>query len=171
MVKRIAPQTPAEHLWKIAEDLDVEIPRDRGYGHGKLVEELWEHTVGDKLWAPTFVRDFPVETIPLTREHRSIEGVTEKWDLYVPTVEQPFQLVQVRIFSFPSYDLRSRLGHARETVTAPGEPVRRRHRACLAGGFQVSHKVDPRAAAQSLAQLTPRSAVDSAAGRNSRMSP
>ena len=26
---------------------DVEIPRDRGYGHGKLVEELWEHTVGD----------------------------------------------------------------------------------------------------------------------------
>ena len=36
-----------------------------------LIEELWEHTVGDKLWAPTFVRDFPVETTPLTREHRS----------------------------------------------------------------------------------------------------
>lgn len=30
-----------------------------------------------------FVRDFPVETSPLTRQHRSIAGVTEKWDLYV----------------------------------------------------------------------------------------
>jgi lysyl-tRNA synthetase class 2 len=29
------------------------------------------------------VRDFPVETSPLTRQHRSIDGVAEKWDLYV----------------------------------------------------------------------------------------
>jgi lysyl-tRNA synthetase class 2 len=81
--EEITPETPAEHLWAIADRLELEIPRDRGYGHGKLVEELWEHTVGDKLWAPTFVRDFPVETTPLTRSHRSIPGVTEKWDLYV----------------------------------------------------------------------------------------
>jgi lysyl-tRNA synthetase class 2 len=52
-----------------------------------LSEELWEHTVGSALWAPTFVKDFPVETTPLTRQHRSIEGVTEKWDLYVRGVE------------------------------------------------------------------------------------
>ncbi len=63
------------------------MPATAGYGHGKLVEELWEHTVGDKLWAPTFVRDFPVETTPLTRPHRSIDGVTEKWDLYVRNFE------------------------------------------------------------------------------------
>lgn len=85
--EEITPQTSAEHLWAIADRLDVEIPRDRGYGHGKLIEELWEHTVGDKLWAPTFVRDFPVETTPLTRPHRSIPGVTEKWDLYVRHIE------------------------------------------------------------------------------------
>jgi lysyl-tRNA synthetase class 2 len=35
------------------------------------------------LTAPTFVKDFPVETTPLTRQHRSIAGVTEKWDLYI----------------------------------------------------------------------------------------
>ena len=35
----------------------------------------------------TFVRDFPVETTPLTRQHRSIPGVTEKWDLYLHGVE------------------------------------------------------------------------------------
>ncbi|MGV0871907.1 lysine--tRNA ligase [Mycolicibacterium sp. XJ879] len=85
--EEITPQTPAEKLWEIADRLDAEIPRDRGYGHGKLVEELWEHTVGNTLWAPTFVRDFPVETTPLTRAHRDIEGVTEKWDLYIRRFE------------------------------------------------------------------------------------
>jgi lysyl-tRNA synthetase, class II len=81
--EEITPETSAEYLWSIADRLDLEIARDRGYGHGKLIEELWEHTVGDTLWAPTFVKDFPVETTPLTRQHRSIDGVTEKWDLYV----------------------------------------------------------------------------------------
>ncbi|WP_183470497.1 lysine--tRNA ligase [Mycolicibacterium iranicum] len=85
--EEITPQTSAERLWQLADGLGVEIARDRGYGHGKLVEELWEYAVGDKLWAPTFVRDFPVETTPLTRPHRSIEGVTEKWDLYVRNFE------------------------------------------------------------------------------------
>jgi len=81
--EEITPATPLEYLLTIADRLGLEIPPDRGYGHGKLVEELWEHCVGDALWAPTFVRDFPVETTPLTRAHRSITGVTEKWDLYV----------------------------------------------------------------------------------------
>lgn len=85
--EEVTPETPAERLWAIADRLGVEIPRDRGYGHGKLIEELWEHTVGNTLTAPTFVRDFPVETTPLTRQHRSIPGVTEKWDLYVRGVE------------------------------------------------------------------------------------
>lgn len=81
--EEITPETPVPVLRGIADRLGVEVPEDRGYGHGKLVEELWEHTVGDKLFAPTFVRDFPVETTPLTRQHRSIAGVTEKWDLYL----------------------------------------------------------------------------------------
>jgi lysyl-tRNA synthetase class 2 len=85
--EEITPQTTADELWRIADRLGVDIARDRGYGHGKLVEELWEHTVGEDLWAPTFVRDFPVETTPLTRSHRSIPGVTEKWDLYVRKFE------------------------------------------------------------------------------------
>jgi lysyl-tRNA synthetase class 2 len=85
--EEITPDTAVEHLWAIADARGVEIPRDRGYGHGKLIEELWEHAVGATLWAPTFVRDFPVETTPLTRAHRSIPGVTEKWDLYVRRFE------------------------------------------------------------------------------------
>ena len=85
--EEITPHTSVEQLWQIADRFELEIPRDRGYGHGKLVEELWEHTVGEKLWAPTFVRDFPVETTPLVRSHRSVAGVTEKWDLYIRRFE------------------------------------------------------------------------------------
>jgi lysyl-tRNA synthetase, class II len=83
----ITPQTSVDRLRAIADQLGVEIPENRGYGHGKLVEELWEHTVGAALTAPTFVKDFPTETTPLTRQHRSIPGVTEKWDLYLRGVE------------------------------------------------------------------------------------
>jgi lysyl-tRNA synthetase class 2 len=77
----VTPETPADLLHKHADDLGLEL--DPKLTHGKLVEELWEHLVGDKLHEPTFVRDFPVETSPLTRQHRSIPGVAEKWDLYV----------------------------------------------------------------------------------------
>lgn len=85
--EEVTPQTSVARLLEFADRLGVEIPRDRGYGHGKIVEELWEHTVGSRLWAPTFVRDFPTETTPLTRAHRSIPGVTEKWDLYIRGIE------------------------------------------------------------------------------------
>ncbi len=85
--EEITPETSVEHLRGIAERLGVQVPADGSYGHGKLVEELWEHAVGDTLSAPTFVRDFPVETTPLTRQHRTVPGVTEKWDLYVRGVE------------------------------------------------------------------------------------
>jgi lysyl-tRNA synthetase class 2 len=83
----ITPDTSVQHLVSIATRLGIEIPTDRPFGHGKLIEELWEHSVGRNLYAPTFVRDYPVETTPLTRQHRSIPGVTEKWDLYVRGIE------------------------------------------------------------------------------------
>lgn len=79
----VTPDTTVEELLALAVRVGLEVPKDKGYGHGKLVEELWEHMCGDQLYQPTFVRDFPVETSPLTRDHRTQRGVTEKWDLYV----------------------------------------------------------------------------------------
>ena len=76
----ITPETSVAELQKIAGKVGVEVSSPN---HGKLVEELWEHFVKPGLTSPTFVMDFPVETSPLTREHRSIPGVVEKWDLYV----------------------------------------------------------------------------------------
>ena len=49
----------------------------------RLAEELFEELVVPTLHAPTFVRDYPEETAPLTRAHRTTPGVVEKWDLYV----------------------------------------------------------------------------------------
>ncbi|WP_440710225.1 lysine--tRNA ligase [Herbiconiux sp. YIM B11900] len=76
----ITPSTSVAELQAIAdrEGVEVHLPN-----HGKLVEELWEHFVKGGLTRPTFVMDFPLETSPLTRAHRSIPGVVEKWDLYI----------------------------------------------------------------------------------------
>ncbi|HEX6970417.1 MAG TPA: lysine--tRNA ligase [Micromonosporaceae bacterium] len=60
---------------------------DPKWGPGKLAEELFEELVVPRLIAPTFVRDYPEETSPLTRSHREQPGLTEKWDLYVLGVE------------------------------------------------------------------------------------
>ena len=79
--EEVTPDTSVERLRSLAAANDLEV--DPKHGHGKLVEELWEHLVGDHLHAPTFVRDFPLETSPLTRQHRSEPNVAEKWDLYV----------------------------------------------------------------------------------------
>ncbi|MEK7663582.1 MAG: lysine--tRNA ligase [Actinomycetota bacterium] len=76
----ITPATSVADLQALANKEGVEIHLAN---HGKLVEELWEHFVKDGLTRPTFVMDFPVETSPLVKEHRSIPGVVEKWDLYV----------------------------------------------------------------------------------------
>jgi lysyl-tRNA synthetase class 2 len=78
--QEITPQTSVAELQKLADQQGVEVHLAN---HGKLVEELWEHFVKGGLERPTFVMDFPVETSPLTRAHRSIEGVVEKWDLYI----------------------------------------------------------------------------------------
>ena len=72
-----------EELNAIAEHIGLDVPKGEGWGHGKLVEEIWEELCADQLHEPVFVTNFPVETSPLTRDHRDKPGVTEKWDLYV----------------------------------------------------------------------------------------
>ena len=78
----ITPATSVEELLGYADRFEIAVDRTKA-NHGKLVEAVWEHLVGDRLVAPTFVRDFPVETSPLTRAHRTEPGKVEKWDLYV----------------------------------------------------------------------------------------
>ncbi|NUS73061.1 MAG: lysine--tRNA ligase [Corynebacteriales bacterium] len=83
--EEITVDTPREQLVRFAEKHDISV--DSLAGPGKLVEELFEELVVPKLDAPTFVRDYPEETSPLTRGHRDKPGVTEKWDLYIDGFE------------------------------------------------------------------------------------
>ncbi len=81
----ITPDTDIKVLKALADKEGLEIDHPL---HGKYVEELWEHFVKGGLQKPTFVMDFPVDTSPLVRDHRSKPGVVEKWDLYIRGYEQ-----------------------------------------------------------------------------------
>jgi lysyl-tRNA synthetase class 2 len=54
---------------------------------GAVVLEMYEHLVEDRTEEPTFYKDFPTSVSPLTRPHRSIPGVAERWDLVAWGVE------------------------------------------------------------------------------------
>ena len=79
--EEVTVDTPREQLVAHAERIGLEV--DDYAVAGKVVEDIFEELVGSKLWAPTFVYDFPEDTSPLTRYHRSRPGLTEKWDLYI----------------------------------------------------------------------------------------
>ncbi|MGY1670898.1 lysine--tRNA ligase [Geodermatophilus sp. SYSU D00710] len=84
--EEVTPETPVEHLRALAERHAVGV--DPAWLPGKVVEELFEALVQDSLQAPTFVVDYPVDTSPLTRAHRTTPGLAEKWDLYIGGVER-----------------------------------------------------------------------------------
>ncbi|MFT4148076.1 MAG: lysine--tRNA ligase [Micrococcaceae bacterium] len=78
----ITPDTSVAELEEHAQQNDVDLS-GIFRSHGKLVEEIWEELIGNNLQEPTFVCDFPLETSPLTRQHRDNPAIVEKWDLYV----------------------------------------------------------------------------------------
>ncbi|WP_021591729.1 bifunctional lysylphosphatidylglycerol synthetase/lysine--tRNA ligase LysX [Actinomadura welshii] len=77
--EEITPHTPIEAVRKLADAR--EISWDPKWGQGRLVQEIFEELVEHTLVQPTFVMDYPVETSPLTRQHREEPLLTEKWDL------------------------------------------------------------------------------------------
>jgi len=54
-----------------------------GYGWGKLLLEIFEHTVEHTLIQPTFITDHPVEVSPLARESDTDKGITDRFELFV----------------------------------------------------------------------------------------
>ncbi|MBY8873177.1 lysine--tRNA ligase [Micromonospora sp. PLK6-60] len=79
--EEVTVRTERARLVEYADKVGLAV--DPKWGPGKLAEELFEELVVPGLQAPTFVRDYPEETSPLTRAHRSEPGLAEKWDLYV----------------------------------------------------------------------------------------
>ncbi|WP_327067538.1 MULTISPECIES: bifunctional lysylphosphatidylglycerol synthetase/lysine--tRNA ligase LysX [unclassified Kitasatospora] len=77
----VTPQTTVEELRKLADAAGV--PYEKEWGHGQIVLEMVERLLEENAIRPTFIKDYPTEVSPLTRQHRSIPGVAEKWDLVI----------------------------------------------------------------------------------------
>ncbi len=74
-------ETPIDELRALAERVGAAVkPSD---GPGKVILEIYEATVEAELWEPTFVTDYPTEVSPLSRDHRSRPGYTERFEAIV----------------------------------------------------------------------------------------
>ncbi len=75
----IGPGTPTDELHDICSGHGIHAGRHQTAG--ELVLELYDELVEPHTELPVFYTDFPVETSPLTRQHRDDPRLAERWDL------------------------------------------------------------------------------------------
>ena len=68
-------------IFEIAKKISVDV--DDTMGKGKLIDEIFGEKCESKYIQPTFIIDYPKEMSPLTKEHRSIPELTERFELLV----------------------------------------------------------------------------------------
>ena len=57
------------------------------WGWGRLLLEIFEATVEEKLVQPTFITHYPVEVSPLARESDVEPGITDRFELFINSKE------------------------------------------------------------------------------------
>ncbi|GGG19513.1 lysine--tRNA ligase [Dokdonia pacifica] len=74
-------QKSEDEIREAAKALGLEV--DETMGTGKLIDEIFGEKCEHLYIQPTFIIDYPVEMSPLTKKHRSKEGLTERFELMV----------------------------------------------------------------------------------------
>jgi lysyl-tRNA synthetase class 2 len=70
-----------DEMRKVCDSLNV--PHSPEMGKGKLIDQLFGEKCEHNYIQPTFIIDYPTETSPLTKMHRSKPGVTERFELMI----------------------------------------------------------------------------------------
>jgi lysyl-tRNA synthetase class 2 len=86
-VRRYNPRLARADLWdpdflRSACDA-LQIHTESSWGPGKLLTELFEATVEDKLEQPVFITQYPTEVSPLSRRNDENPDVTDRFELFV----------------------------------------------------------------------------------------
>lgn len=68
-------------LREVCKKLNIDVPPT--IGKGKLIDEIFSATSEHAYIQPTFIIDYPVEMSPLTKKHRSKNGLVERFELMV----------------------------------------------------------------------------------------
>lgn len=66
---------------KLARSLDIAVRED--YGLGKIIYEIFEKTVEQKLDQPTFITEFPTEVSPLARKNDHDPEITDRFEFFI----------------------------------------------------------------------------------------
>jgi len=72
-------------IQSILHQADLEVPG--GYNRGLAIAKVFEHYCEDHLTQPTFITDYPKETVPLCKTHRSAPELIERFELYIYRME------------------------------------------------------------------------------------
>jgi len=70
-----------EEIRNVCRQLHIHV--DNTMGKGKIIDELFSEKCEDHFVQPTFIIDYPVEMSPLTKKHRSKQGLVERFELLV----------------------------------------------------------------------------------------